>query len=88
MIVIEAVLSKFPLVLSWNKDHIRLGLDKKHYFKTLDELIFLVEQNKENNFANLIVEDEFTEKLNTERSLESIVLDWLSLLEKSNLIIN
>ena len=88
MVVIEAVLSKFPLVLSWNKDLIRFGLDKKHYFKTLDELIFLVEQNKENNFANLIVEDEFTEKLNTERSLESIVLDWLSLLEKSNLIIN
>lgn len=86
MVVIEAVISKYPLLLSWNEDLMRFGLDKKHYFKTLNELVFLVEQNKKSNFINLIPDDKFIENLKKQRSLDLIVLDWLLLLEKSNFI--
>jgi glycosyltransferase involved in cell wall biosynthesis len=83
MVVIEAIISKYPLLLSWNDDFMRFGLDSKHYFKTFNELEFLVEQNKKNNFINLVPDDRFIENLKKQRSLDSIVLDWLSFLEKS-----
>jgi hypothetical protein len=83
MVVIEAIISKYPLLLSWNEDFMRFRLDSKHYFKTLNELEFLVEQNKKNNFRNLVPDDRFIEKLKKQRSLDSIVIDWLSFLEKS-----
>ena len=82
MVIMEAIISRFPLALAWNRDLSRFGLDQKHYFKTLNELISLVEQNKENYFGNLIVGDEFTKNLSELRSLKSIVLDWQSLLIK------
>jgi hypothetical protein len=88
MVIIESIITGFPLVLAWNKDLIRFGLDDKHYFKTLNELIFLVEKNKENQFKNLIVGDEFIKNLSKQRSLELIVLQWQSLLNKKNSIMN
>ena len=88
MVIVEAIISRFPLVLAWNKDLIRFGLDKKHYFKTFNELVLIVEQNKKNNFKNLIVADEFVKTLTDQRSLESIVSDWLSLLRKSDTTAN
>ena len=88
MVIIEAIISRFPLVLAWNKDLIKFGLEEKHYFRTLNELILIVEQNLENNFKNLVVEDKFVESLNKQRSLELIVSDWVSLLRESNFIVN
>jgi hypothetical protein len=88
MVIIESIINRFPLALAWNKDLIRFGLDDKHYFKTLNELIFLVEQNKENNFKSLIVGNEFIKNLSKQRSLEAIVLQWQSLLNKNNSITN
>jgi hypothetical protein len=72
--------------LAWNNDLIRFGLEEKHYFKTLNELILIVEQNMENSFKNLVVADKFVESLNKQRSLELIVSDWISLLKKSDLL--
>ena len=46
--------------------------------------MFLVEHNKENSFKDLIVEDKYRETLNKQRSLDLIVSDWLTLLNKSN----
>jgi glycosyltransferase involved in cell wall biosynthesis len=86
MVIIEAIISRFPLVLAWNKDLIKFGLEEKHYFRTLHELILIVEQNLENNFKNLVVEDKFVASLNKQRSLELIVSDWISLLKKSDLL--
>ena len=88
MVIIEAIISRFPLVLAWNKDLIRFGLEEKHYFKTFNELILIVEQNVKNNFKNLVVADEFVKSLNKQRSLELIVSDWISLLKKSDFIID
>jgi len=83
MVVIEAIISKYPLLLSWNEDFMRFGLDSKHYFKTLNELEFLIEQNKKNNFRNLVPDEKFIDKLKKQRSLDSILIEWLSFLEKS-----
>jgi hypothetical protein len=82
MVIIEAIIRRIPLALSRNKDLIRFGIDEKHFFNSLNDLVALVEKNKFNNFKNLIVDDEFANKLSEERSLNSIVGNWIKFLKK------
>lgn len=82
MVVIEAIILKFPVALAKNKDLLRFGLDNKHYFNTLNDLIDLIHQNKSENFTELIVREEYRRDLLKERSLDLIVEQWLSILNK------
>jgi hypothetical protein len=80
MVVVEAIISGYPVLLAKNKDLLRFRLNEKHYFGTLTELISLINQYKKNNFKDLIVEDNFVENLKKERSIEWIVKAWILLL--------
>lgn len=80
MVVIEAIILKFPVVLAKNQDLLRFGLKSKHYFKTLDELIDLIRKNKSTNFSSLIVDDKYRRHLLKERSLDRVVSRWLDVL--------
>jgi glycosyltransferase involved in cell wall biosynthesis len=83
MVIIEAIICRFPLVLAWNKDLIKFGLAEKHYFKDLNELAFVIQKNKNSNFRNLIVSDKLTKNLGEIRSLDLITSQWVSFLNKS-----
>ena len=76
------IILKFPVALAKNKDLLRFGLDNKHYFNTLNDLIDLIHQNKSENFTELIVREEYRRDLLKERSLDLIVEQWLSILNK------
>lgn len=82
MVVIEAIVLKFPVVLAKNKDLLRFELENKHYFNSLNDLIDLISQNKSDNFSKLIVGEEYRENLLKERSLNLVVARWLHFLSK------
>ena len=82
MVVVEAIILKFPVALAKNKDLLRFGLEDKHYFKSLNDLIVLINQNKSDNFSKLIANEEFRGNLLKERSLDLVVSHWLLLLNK------
>ena len=82
MVVVEAIILKFPIALAKNKDLLRFGLEDKHYFKSLNDLIVLINQNKSGNFSKLIANEEFRRNLLKERSLDLVVSHWLLLLNK------
>jgi hypothetical protein len=84
MVIIEAIICRFPLALAWNKDLIKFNLAEKHYFKDLKELAFIVKQNKSSNFRKLIVSDKLAKNLNKNRSLDLITSQWVSFLNKSD----
>lgn len=76
MVVVEAAIQKFPLLLRNNTDLKRFAFESKHYFNSLDELNLIVKENLLNNFINLIVHSEKSGKLAEERSLKTIVTKW------------
>jgi hypothetical protein len=82
MVVIEAIILKFPIALAKNKDLLRFGLENKHYFNSLNDLIDLINQNKSKNFLNLIADEDFRRNLIKERSLDLVVANWIFLLNK------
>lgn len=80
MVVVEAAIQKFPLLLRNNKDLKRFAFDSKHYFNTLNELQLIIRNNLENNFTDLIVDSQKREELAKERSLKAILIKWRQLL--------
>jgi glycosyltransferase involved in cell wall biosynthesis len=84
MVIIEAIICRFPLVLARNKDLIKFDLAEKHYFKDLNELDVIIKQNKSSNFRNLIVSDKLAKNIGKNRSLDLISSEWVSFLNKSD----
>ena len=84
MVVLEAILSGWPVALAENEDLKRFQLDAKHYFKDMSELCEIIKKYKKNNFKELILSDSFKSNLMSVRSLNIITGKWLELITKTN----
>jgi glycosyltransferase involved in cell wall biosynthesis len=80
MVVLEAILSGIPLALADNKDLRRFNLDNKHYFKSYDQLVEIIQKNLENNFEHLLVSEQISGTLMSERSLKNVTDRWINML--------
>lgn len=81
MVIVESVLSRNPILLRDNKDLRRFGFEDKHYFKNLEDLILIVNQNIKSSFKNLVVSESKTNELQVSRSLQRITEEWLIYLD-------
>ena len=84
MVVVEATILGFPLLLSSNIDLLRFGFQDKHYFRDFDDLICKIARNKNNGFSDLIVDDEAREVLLVNRSVKTIASMWQEFLLEGN----
>jgi len=80
MVIVEAVLSGNPILLRDNVDLRRFGFENKHYFKNIEHLTFIVRQNLETRFKNLVVSQSKIKDLQTNRSLQRITDCWINLI--------
>jgi hypothetical protein len=80
MVVVEAILQDYPIILARNQDLLRFGLGEKHYFSDLEQLIEIIGRNYHSNFVNLKVPDDLVLKLKEERSLGNVYAQWIDFL--------
>jgi hypothetical protein len=80
MVIVEAVLSGNPILLRDNVDLRRFGFENKHYFKNVEHLTFIVRQNLETRFKNLVVSQSKIKDLQMNRSLQRITDNWINLI--------
>lgn len=82
MVVLEAAILGFPLLLSSNADLLRFNFQSKHYFKDLNDLNYKIFQFKRNGSNIFIVENNKRDKLNANRSIKTIATTWLNLMSE------
>jgi hypothetical protein len=80
LVVVEAIMSRIPLLLRDNEDLRRFGLEEKHYFRDLENLKLIVKQNLDTRFQNLVVSDAKADALRLTRSLQKVTNDWINLI--------
>jgi hypothetical protein len=82
MVVFEAAILGFPLLLSSNTDLLRFDLQSKHYFKDLDDLDYKISEIIRKGSSIFIVENNKRDELIANRSIKTVVSIWLDMLSE------
>jgi hypothetical protein len=84
MVVVEATILGFPILLSSTVDLLKFGFQEKHYFRDLNELMQKVSTNLMSSFSELVVKKSEQEALRIQRSVGTIADKWHEILLDNN----
>jgi len=80
MVVVEAIINNFPILLADNADLRRFDLSEGHYFRDQNDLKNKVKIGLPDNFAKFLVSNEKRDEIKRTREFNSILDQWLDLL--------
>lgn len=81
LVVVEAAIQKFALLIRDTKDFKRFAFESKHYFGTLSQLNTIISNNLADSFENLVVNEQSRLNLLVDRDLKQVALKWEEFLQ-------